>query len=491
LENWLDLAHSLRDGFASKSAKPRPGPVRRGLRETERAISILDSILSNQIFREIGTLDRFPASSQVLQKRPDYRQILRMFVIVEAGLELPWAPDAEDIYSPSLRDVATLYEIWCYLTLVNLVGRVCGQMQTGHAFTPNSNGLSLQLKKGVPSAIEWRTSRRGRSLEVRLMFNRQFIRGRETWTNSMRPDCSIHIRPLSAVEDDSLDIWVHFDAKYRVDKSPLPEFSADDDDDESPSRGSARSDDVIKMHAYRDAIHRTAGAYILYPGDERLVERQFTETLPGLGAFPLRPGADEPHGVQAISDFLVEVLDHVADQATQHERERFWRAQIYGPIPQEHPSLPPTPFLDRPPADTVVLLGYVRGSQHRDWIQRNNSYNVRADGRTGSLQLGGRELGARLVLLYEQIEGKYRVIGLARPGEWRAVDKQELLRTGYPQPRGRLYLVTALDFVPEQPPWLADIAIDVLKPDGVIRAQPFAVTWLDLMSSVHRPTAAS
>ena len=50
------------------------------------------------------------------------------------------------------------------------------------------------------------------------------------------------------------------------------------------------------MHAYRDAIRRTAGAYVLYPGndgdDKRFEEfdhRGFHEVLPGLGAFAIRP----------------------------------------------------------------------------------------------------------------------------------------------------------------------------------------------------------
>ena len=46
------------------------------------------------------------------------------------------------------------------------------------------------------------------------------------------------------------------------------------------------------MHAYRDAIRRSAGAYVIYPGDEeRTPFMEHHEVLPGLGAFPLRPGA--------------------------------------------------------------------------------------------------------------------------------------------------------------------------------------------------------
>ena len=486
LENWRAVAQQLQDGLALDDSSPRPGPVRRGLRAANQVLQILDEILSRPLFRQVGRLDRFAASSQVLLKRAGYRELLHMFVLVEAGFELPWSSDAEDVYSPNLRNVATLYELWSYLTLVDVVGRLCGRQQTAQAFTASANGLSLRLAAGAAAALRWQTVRRGRRLEVRLMFNRQFA-GDESWTAPMRPDCSILIRPLGSTPGDageSLDVWVHFDAKYRVSGAQPMDFSTEDD--ELLSRGTARRDDLLKMHAYRDAIRRTAGAYILYPGDVPVDKRQFAETLPGLGAFPLRPGADETYGVEAISVFLAEVLDHVAEQASQHERDRYWRSRVYTSPVQEHPILAPVPFLDRPPADTDVLMGYLRGSRHRAWMERTRSYNVRADDRTGSLRLGSRELSARFVLLYEQIDDSPRVVGLFRAGEWRAVDRRELIGSGYPDPHGQLYLVTTLEPVAESPTWLADITIDSLKPAGIVRGAPFTATWLDLMASVRR-----
>src|SRR5262249_44094895 len=100
---------------------------------------------------------------------------------------------------------------------------------------------------------------------------------------------------------------------------------------------------------------------------------------------------------------------------------------------------------------------------------------------------GSRELSARLVLLYEQIGGVQHIVGLSRAGEWRAVDRRELVGSGYPDPRGRLYLVTTLEPVAESPTWLADVTIAAPKPAGIVRGAPFTVTWLDLMASVRRP----
>ncbi|HHT18826.1 MAG TPA: hypothetical protein GXZ72_04640, partial [Methanobacterium sp.] len=49
--------------------------------------------------------------------------------------------------------------------------------------------------------------------------------------------------------------------------------------------------DLYKMHTYKDAILKTEGAYVLYPGDDRKIfEVNENEPIPSVGAFPLTPG---------------------------------------------------------------------------------------------------------------------------------------------------------------------------------------------------------
>ena len=64
------------------------------------------------------------------------------------------------------------------------------------------------------------------------------------------------------------------------------------------------------MHAYRDAIRRSAGAYIIYPGTQRKYYRGYHEILPGLGAFPLRPYTKD-QDVSEIRAFLEQVVNHL------------------------------------------------------------------------------------------------------------------------------------------------------------------------------------
>ncbi len=45
------------------------------------------------------------------------------------------------------------------------------------------------------------------------------------------------------------------------------------------------------MHTYKDAILRTQGAYVLYPGSrDGIFKVNDNEPIPSVGAFPLNPG---------------------------------------------------------------------------------------------------------------------------------------------------------------------------------------------------------
>ena len=159
--------------------------------------------------------------------------------------------------------------------------------------------------------------------------------------------------------DRDLDVWLHFDAKYKLDWSSSQfERAASEredqtalEDEEQERQGTSRRDDLLKMHAYRDAIRRSAGAYVLFPGtSEPRQFREYVELIPGLGAFPLRPGSDA--GAAALRRFIGDVLLHAADQATAEERSRFWASRVFhGSSGSEAGRT--VDFLDRPPADTA------------------------------------------------------------------------------------------------------------------------------------------
>lgn len=76
LSTWRSVISAIADVLEHK--KPS-FPIERGLREVQEATDWIDSILSKDLFREVGNLTYFPANSQVLQKREGYRYLFRTY----------------------------------------------------------------------------------------------------------------------------------------------------------------------------------------------------------------------------------------------------------------------------------------------------------------------------------------------------------------------------------------------------------------------------
>ena len=65
------------------------------------------------------------------------------------------------------------------------------------------------------------------------------------------------------------------------------------------------------MHTYKDAILRTEGAYVLYPGDETKIFRvQNDKPIPSVGAFPLTPGKNGKEE-EELTTFIIAVLKNL------------------------------------------------------------------------------------------------------------------------------------------------------------------------------------
>ncbi len=531
LERWRDVVTQIHDLLEQKEGS---GPVERGIRECRALRDRLDAVLSRELFRASGRLERFPASNQVLQKREGYRDVFRAYVQFEAAAQLSWA-GGEDVYGAGQRDVATLYEYWVFHALAREISELCDEpFELRDLIEPSDGGLHLRLERGERRILSGEVRRLGRTLDVEMWFNRTFSAAtdrEESWTRGMRPDCSLRICPPG--KDEPFfheDVWLHFDAKYRVDRleealgreveDPRVEEQVVEEeerraklDEESfapgeAAEGEARAKraDLLRMHAYRDAIRRSSGAYVVYPGSEAAAHTEYHEVLPGLGAFPLRPtDGDRPEGATDVRRFIDEVLDQVALQTTQHERARFWIETSYGDdgesVVQSNgdeadsdgripgapgPRVRAAPFLEEPPADAEVLLGYVKSPEHHGWILREGLYNLRADDRTGSVDVGSDELGVRWIILY----GRGTELPGVRPvsGEPRVIARQAMIERGYPSPGGELYFCLPVGPRQSYEP-VEELVGGQIEQYHRSRAAgpkglPLVVTWKELVESV-------
>ncbi len=107
-------------------------------------------------------------------------------------------------------------------------------------------------------------------------------------------------------------------------------------------------------------------------------------------------------------------------------------------------------------------------------------YNIRAGDRFGAVEIGGRELGAKLLLLYENRNGALHVVRAAKVTRWRPATAADLLATGYPNPGGDVYFVADLEFVEHLPAW-ADLIDMAALTANVRNGAPVVVTWWDVV----------
>jgi hypothetical protein len=463
-------------------------PRRRGLRETEAVANRLNALLTEPLFRGVGTLLKFPADNQVLQKSEGYRDILRAYVQIEGATRLTWN-GGDQVFGIGQRNVATLYEYWTFIELVRVVKDLCDDLDPSALVRLTNDTLGIGLAQGSESALIGHFKRLGREITVRMYFNRTFSRPSGSWTRTMRPDMSIELVASGADNGRFDSVWLHFDAKYRADQLFQllgSDEVGEDDIGTSTETAVAKRADLLKMHAYRDAIRRSVGSFVLYPGLPNADStpntfEQYREILPGLGAFRLRPsGYGASEGRADLTAFLASIFDHFASVMSEERRNRYWESVVFGRQTGAPARMGWAPIVGKPPADTNVLIGYVKRGQ-LEWVQQNRRYNLRAGKRSGAVGLASRELAADLVLLYGRGVDKPQLWSLE--GEPEVWTKEQMLAAGYPKPGGELYFCLQLGERVDGGvlPTTSQLeeARQVTKP-GSVPGEPFTATWLRL-----------
>ena len=452
LNSFLALCSSIRIKLSEDS------------REKTEAINteeILEQYLSHSIFKEISTPDTLPLNSPVLQRKEGYREILKIWLMFNLAAKLIWN-GGEDVYEAGKRDVAVLYEYWLFFKLLDLIKKVfeIDPVSTEELIVKTEDGLGLKLKQGQHIAVKGVFNGNSRKLNVEFSYNRTFSGDMRypdggSWTKNMRPDYTLTIWPYdiktqNEAEEEELIVHIHFDAKYKI-ENLYSIFQNDinlDDEKTDQSKGKYKRADLLKMHSYRDAIRRTGGAYILYPGDQTLNKFGFHEIIPGLGAFPMRPSKSETGEVE-LERFINDVLHHFMNRTSQREKTAFRTYDIHkeGSANELRELLPESYGQNRGfmPDETFVLVAFYKNPEHLKWIIKNHLYNARTNSERGSLSITSHEAGAKYLLLYTHNEAiTSNFFKLAKNGP-RILSKVDLIKISYPFPRHNSYLVFEIE----------------------------------------------
>jgi uncharacterized protein len=306
VKTFLEAALGLIDRMrvVVQARAPRDIFARRLDEECAEMERMLRPIIGHHFWRGIGPMIHLPAGSTVLHRRRGYRDIFRHFARLRLAARVPMTRSlVTDLLE--VKDIARLYELWCYFALADCLTRLLGPPTV--AGRPRTGPIEMAIPWEME--ITWPA--------VRLLYNPRFSRsrppGRRTSSVPLRPDIAL---VLTAGPVAGLHL---FDAKFRLQSIALvmAEGEGSDEEDERAAerRGSFKRADLYKMHAYRDAISTTRSVWILYPGDEFRFFRtdgqlitSFTtagEAVNGVGAVPATPANGPQPGLEAVLTALV------------------------------------------------------------------------------------------------------------------------------------------------------------------------------------------
>jgi hypothetical protein len=215
------------------------------------------------------------------------------------------------------------------------------------------------------------------------------------------------------------------------------------------------------MHAYRDAIRRSAGAYVLYPGNagdgKQFAEFDgFHEVLPGLGAFAIRPRSDgTAEGMDDLRQFLDDVIEHLSNRTTARERASFHAAESYvlreDPVPYGSMALAERDGMSDtgralPPAEHHVVVAWYDSPEQLAWTLKHGIANVRLGKRDGTWHIHPEMSSAVHVLLrthkYAVAPGLFK---LKKPG-YKVYTADDLKAKDYPgRAKGEIYAVFEIE----------------------------------------------
>jgi hypothetical protein len=285
---------------------------------------LVQDYLSDRWTSEVGRLEYIPLNSQVLQKKEGYRDIFKYFLNFELAFRLEWQ-EIEDQIKGFERKLSELYEYWCFFKLIKVLNKLSKEkISYQDIYELNEDKWSIKVKRGQKSVKKFKINLNETELKLKLMFNRIFTNKTtyKSYSLPFRPDYTL------LIEIDSNSYFVHFDAKYRSEGDVLTFYEkigyeelkhntehlvdeVEKRDSEEENKRTYKYGDLYKMHTYKDAILKTEGAYILYPGDnQKIFEVKENEPIPSVGAFPLTPGKNGKEEDE-LSTFIIAILKNL------------------------------------------------------------------------------------------------------------------------------------------------------------------------------------
>jgi len=252
----------------------------------------LQKVLGQSFLNEVGAYTGLSRESLVLQQKTGYSAVYRIWQELKFYLDV-----FGNQSSISMKSVAEIYEVWCFLCLKQILEQDLGFELVENSATKlaQNDFFEYQLKDGFAGAFRFK---RSDGVTARLAHEPKFTKKGQSirsYLVNQEPDIVLEVTlPKSAhltkVDSGSSEekqfIWL-FDAKYRI-KTDKNRF--DDSNEDIESTDYVPDDAINQMHRYRDALIHLSEPRLSESPSSKIEGQPAKKSRPVFGAFALYPG---------------------------------------------------------------------------------------------------------------------------------------------------------------------------------------------------------
>jgi uncharacterized protein len=220
----------------------------------------LSYFVDQSLLRSCGHMTHFPFSSQVMKRQTPYKKVFDFYMKIKTIPHLNFSDTSFDEIL-ALKNIDRLYEYFCFFKLDEIISSLSPSFQKNKNIQLQDLNLSLTLSQ---SFISYSSE----LFTLKLFYKKKYTAPHSSYSLEFEPDYSLEICNNRTLKEH----LIFFDAKFKFEN------------------GYAKSEDIHKMHSYKDALFGFA-SFVLFPGsyESFFADPKSTSNLSGVGSFILHP----------------------------------------------------------------------------------------------------------------------------------------------------------------------------------------------------------
>lgn len=222
---------------------------------------------NEQFYKDISNLKGFDLSNTVLTQKYGYKNLFKEYLNIKNQPKAIFNTESLiDLFQN--KSVDKLYEYISLFSILKILRSIYScNTDFNEDYIVSSKNKVMTLIVSEDDKVSFEFGSRLDLPKVTLYFQKSFTMKNEgSWSVNFTPDCTLKV----CFKENKFK-YFHFDSKFKI----------------NPKDGE-KTEDIQKMHSYRDGIYNTYGAYVLYPGENVAQYSNFEKSLMKIGALPLK-----------------------------------------------------------------------------------------------------------------------------------------------------------------------------------------------------------